>query len=213
MRVLKMTSVVSGALGVWLVAGQAWAQTPPAGGAAQKTPPATPPATAAPAAQAPRPFPEGAKIAFISLQFVASTSEQGKTATARIQEFTKKKQAELGEKQKAVEALRSKLLQGGGVMSDQARAQMEKEVEKLGRELQFAQQDAQSEQQELTNELQNEFQTKLVPVIDEVAKERGLHAVLSAEELVWADTGLDLSAEIIKRLDAASKTPAAPAKK
>ena len=212
MRVLKMTSVVTGALGVWLVAGQAWAQTPPAGGAA-KTPPATPPATAAPAPQAPRPFPEGAKIAFISLQFVASNSEQGKTATARIQEFTKKKQAELGEKQKAVEALRSKLLQGGGVMSDQARAQMEKEVEKLGRELQFAQQDAQSEQQELTNELQNEFQTKLVPIIDEVAKERGLHAVLSAEELVWADTGLDLSAEVIKRLDAASKTPAAPAKK
>lgn len=212
MRVLKTTIVVA-AVGLAAAAGPALARTPAAQTAPAKPAPAPAAQTPDKPAQAPRPFPEGAKIAFISLQFVASSSEEGKSATARIQEFTKKKQAELAEKQKAAEALRSKLLQGGGVMSDQARAQLEKEIEKLGRELQFAQQDAQAEQQELTAELQNEFQTKLVPIIDEVAKERGLHVVLSAEELVWADTGLDLSAEVIKRLDAASKTPAAPAKK
>ena len=172
--------------------------------------PAAPPA-AAPAqtaAAAPRPFPEGARIAYIDLQYIASNSAEGKTATAKIQEFAKKKTAELEGKQKALEAMRSKLLQGGTVLSDAARGQMEKDIDKAARELQFAQQEAQSEQQTLTQELQNEFQTRLNPVIDQVANEKGLHYVLSIADsgAVWVNTGLNISAEVMKRLDAAGKT-------
>ena len=81
---------------------------------------------------------------------------------------------------------------------------MEKDIDKMTRELQYAQQDAQSEQTQLTNELQTEFQTKLNPIIDQVAKEKGLQLVLSIADsgAVWADTGLNISAEVIKRLDA-----------
>src|SRR5919106_862887 len=99
---------------------------------------------AAAAAAAPRPFPEGAKIGYIDLQFIASNSAEGKSATGKIQEFAKKKTAELAEKNKNLEALRSKLLQGGTVLSDSARGQMEKDIDKMARELQFAQQEAQS---------------------------------------------------------------------
>lgn len=212
MRPLKTMTVMT-ALSVALAAGSAWAQTaPPAG--QKPAPPATPPATEKPAAAAaaaptPQPFPEGAKIAYISLQYIASNSVEGKAATGKIQEFAKKKTAELGDKQKQLEALRNKLLQGGTVMSDAARAQMEKDVEKMNRELQYAQQDAQAEQQQLTNDLQNEFQTKLNPIIDEVAKEKGLHLVLSIDDsgAIWANTGLNLSLEVMKRLDAQKGAP------
>jgi outer membrane protein len=214
MKPLK-TMIVIAAVGVALPAGPAIAQTP-----AGQTPPTTPPAqqpaapTPPPAAQAPapRPFPEGAKIAYIDLQFIATNSVEGKAATGKIQEFTKKKQAELEAKQKALEAARNKLLQGGSVLSDSARSQQEKEIDKMTRELQYAQQDAQSEQQQLTNDLQNDFQTRLNPIIDVVAKEKGLHLVLSIADsgAVWADTGLNISAEVMKRLDAGSKTTAAP---
>ena len=97
------------------------------------------------------------------------------------------------------------------MLSDQARSQMEKDIDKMTRELQYAQQDAQSEQTQLTNELQTEFQTKLNPIIDQVAKEKGLQLVLSIADsgAVWADTGLNISAEVMKRLDA-SKPAAAP---
>jgi len=205
MRLLKMMIVMT-ALGVALAAGPAWAQTPPAAKPAQ-------PAAAQPAPAAPQPFPEGAKIAYIDLQYIASNSNDGKAATAKIQEFAKKKSAELAEKNKTVEALRNKLLQGGTVMSDQARLQLEKEIEKLGRELQFAQQDAQAEQQELTQTLQSEFQTRLNPIIDEVAKEKALHVVFSIVDsgAIWANTGLDITPEVMKRLDAATGKPAAAA--
>ena len=215
MKALK-TMIVIAALGIVLTAGPAFAQaTPPA------TPPAQPPATQQPAAPAPtqpapRPFPEGAKIAYVDLQYIASNSAEGKSATTKIQEFAKKKTAELEGKQKALETARNKLLQGGTVLSDQARSQMEKDIDKMTRDLQYAQQDAQSEQQQLTNDLQTEFQTKLNPIIDQVAKEKGLQFVLSIADsgAVWADTGLNISAEVMKRLDAGKSTAApAPPKK
>jgi Skp family chaperone for outer membrane proteins len=217
---LKMMIAIA-ALGLALSAGPAFAQTPPPAGGQQPAPtspaPQPPPKPAPPPpaqAAAPRPFPEGAKIAYVDLQFIASNSVEGKAATGKIQEFTKKKAAELEGKQKALEAARNKLLQGGTVLSDQARSQMEKEIDKMTRELQYAQQDAQSEQQSLTADLQTEFQTRLNPIIDEVAKEKGLHFVISIADsgAVWADTGLNISAEVMKRLDA-GKTPAAPVKK
>jgi Skp family chaperone for outer membrane proteins len=203
------------ALALALAAGPALAQPPgtakPAPDTQKPAAPATQkPAEPAPAAQAPapRPFPEGAKIAYIDLQFIASNSAEGKQATAKIQEFAKKKTAELEGKSKALESMRSKLLQGGTVLSDTARGQMEKDIDKMARELQFAQQEAQSEQQALTTDLQNDFQTRLNPIIDVVANEKGLHYVLSIADsgVVWVNTGLNISAEVMKRLDAAVKT-------
>jgi outer membrane protein len=202
---------------VALAAGSAWAQTPttPAPPATQKPaeqPPAAPPPSAA---AAPRPFPEGAKVAYIDLQYIASNSVEGRAATAKIQEYAKKKTAELEGKQKSLEAARQKLLQGGTVLSDSARSQMEKDIEKQARELQYAQQEAQSEQQSLTQDLQNDFQTRLNPIIDQVANEKGLHLVLSIADsgAVWVNTGLNISAEVMKRLDSAKPAAAPPVKK
>ena len=196
---------------VALAAGSAWAQTPttPAPPATQKP---EPPVTTPPPGTAPRPFPEGAKVAYIDLQYIASNSVEGKAATAKIQEYAKKKTAELEGKQKSLEAARQKLLQGGTVLSDSARSQMEKDIEKQARELQYAQQEAQSEQQSLSQDLQNDFQTRLNPIIDQVANEKGLHLVLSIADsgAVWVNTGLNISAEVMKRLDSA-KPAAAPA--
>ncbi len=210
MREQKMLILIA-AVSVVLATGPVWAQTPPAQGApAGQTPPAqTPPAAQQPAAQAqpPKPFPEGAKIAYVNINVIAGNSVEGKAASAKIQDFVKKRQAEIQEKQKTLQSQQAKLQQGVSVMSDQARGQLEKEITKLSRELQIAQEDSQTETQQLTQELQAEFQQKLYPVIDALANERGLHMVFSSADAgaIWWHTGLDLSAEVIKRFDAASK--------
>jgi Skp family chaperone for outer membrane proteins len=217
MSVLKMKMcVVIVAVSAALAAGRAWAQTPPTQPPAQppaaQQPPVQPPATQPPAAQPqpPKPFPEGAKVAYVNINIIAANSVEGKAATGKIQEYVKKKQAEIQDKQKALQALQTKLQQNVTVMSDQARGQLEKDITKQSRELQSAQEDAQQEQQQLTQDLQTEFQQKLYPVIDQIATEKGLHMVFSIADsgAIWANTGLDLSAEVIKRFDAAAKTPA-----
>jgi len=196
-----------------VAAGTALAQTPPPTQPPAKPPaqPATPPAAApVPKPEAPRPYPEGAKIAYIDIQAVASNSIEGKAATAKLQELEKKKVAEISEKNKALEAAKTKQATSSTIMNDSARLALEKEVDKLTREVQFLQQEAQSERGALQAELQVEFQRKLNPVLEQVGKEKGLHMLVDINNAgaVWVDVGLDLTGEVIKRLDAAT-----PAKK
>jgi outer membrane protein len=216
MRALKSVIVV-GALALGLGAGAALAQTPPPQNPPAQNPPAqNPPAqpqitpTPQPPPAAPKPFPEGAKIAYIDLQRIAQASEEGKAAATKIQEYEKKKLGEIQEKNKQLEEMRKKLEQGGTVLSDSARGQIEKDIDRTTRELQFMQQSAQAERDQLERELNAEFQRKLNPVIEQVAKEKGLQMLFSIRDngAVWADTGLDLSEEVVKRFDAATKAPA-----
>ena len=109
--------------------------------------------------------------------------------------------------------MQAKLKDGAAVLSETARPQLEKEIDKAQRDIQFSQQNAQAEMTELQNDLQGEFQQRLFPVIKQVAEEKGLHAVFSIADsgVAYYDPGLDISDEVIKRLDSA-KT-AAPVKK
>jgi outer membrane protein len=147
------------------------------------------------------------------MQRIAQNSAEGKAAATKIQALQKQKLGEIQEKNKQVEELRKKLDQGGTVLSDSARGQIEKDIDRTSRELQFMQQNAQAEAEGLERELNAEFQRKLNPILEQVGKEKGLLMLFSIRDngAVWADTGLDLSEEVIKRFDAATKT--APAKK
>jgi Skp family chaperone for outer membrane proteins len=204
------------ALSLVLAAGPSLAQTPPT----QQTPPQTPPAAkpaqpAPPPAQPappPRPFPEGAKVAYVNIQAVAANSAQGRAFSVKIQELQKKKNDELGEKNKALTAAQQKLQQGATVMSDDARATLEKDIDRMTRELQFLTQNAQAEVQELQTELQADFQKSLEPIIERVATAKGLQLVFSVADsgLVWADRGLDVTLEVIKEFDVAAVKPKAP---
>jgi outer membrane protein len=198
------------ALGVTLVAGPVFAQAP-AGQTKPATPPAAPPAVSQPASQAqpPKPFPEGAKMAWVDVQYIASESTEGKAARTRIQALQQTKTTDLQGKQKALEAAQQKLNAGGSVMSDSARDAATKEVERLNRDFQRSQQDAQEEIQSLTRDLQDEFQKKLLPLIGEVAAAKGLHMVFSGYDsgLLWADPGLNITQDVIKRLDTGGLAP------
>jgi Skp family chaperone for outer membrane proteins len=184
--------------------------TPPAG----QPPAAQPPAPQPPPAQTakpPAPFPQGAKVAYVNLQLIAQTSREGQAANAKAADFTKKKQAEIAEKQKQLQGNQQKLQTGGTVLSDAARAQLEKDIERQGRELERLQQDAQADFDMLNRDLQAEFNKKLFPILEQISNEHQLHFLFSAADagLIWAAEGLDLSLEAVKRLDSASTGAAA----
>ena len=201
-------------LAVGLSAAPAFAQAKPAQAAPKPAPatqqPAAPAAQppAAPAPQPPAPFPQGARIAFFNIQRVANESSEGKASTAKVQALMQKKQNEIAEKGKALQANQQKLQTSSGVMSESARTQLEKEIERQQVEAQRLQQDAQAEVNELQQELQGEFQKRLFPIVQQVAQEKGLQMLLSQVDagIVWADPGLDLTDEIVKKLDANKAT-------
>ena len=143
---------------------------------------------AAPAAAPPQaPLPPGAKIAFVNLQAIAVNSADGRAANAKIEALVKKKQSEL---------------------------EASKANQKTPQDAQRLQQEATQEVQKLQADLQNEFQQKLVPILRQMAQEKHLSALMGAQEsgVIYAEPGLDLTAEAIRRLDAATPAAAAPKK-
>lgn len=189
---------VAAALSVWVLGSTAFAQTPP-------------PAAAVPPQQAPL------RMAFLDLQRIASESAEGKVRTARVQELSKKKAAELQEKTKALQTNQQKLQQGGAVLNDAARAQTQREIDRLTTEIDRFQEDANAEVQELQQQQLAEFQEQLRPIVDAVVKELAIGLLFSAADAgaIYVDPSLDITAEVIKRFDAAkpaqgAKPAAAP---
>jgi Skp family chaperone for outer membrane proteins len=189
------------------------AQTPPVQKPLAQAPPAQkPPAPSTTPAPAPAaPFPEGARVAFLYIQRVLEQSAEGKAATAKIGALQQKKLTELGERNKALEAAQQKV--NSPSLSDDARAQAQKEVDKLQVEIQRAQQDAQAELDELRGRLNADFETKLGPIIQQLVAEKGVEILFSRENagMLWSEPGLDLTGDVIKRFDAAmAKAPTPP---
>lgn len=194
-------------LSVMLGAAPTFAQAPaPAQPAAQT--PAQPAA-----APAPRPFPEGTKYAVINIQRIANESAQGRVSTAKVQALNQQKVTELNEKNKALQAAQQKLEAGASVLSINAAAQLQKEIERQQIDIQRFTEDAQQELTTLQQQLQGDFEQRLTPIIQQVATEKGLHMIFSAADagLVWGDPSLDLTADVIARFDKANPAPAAPA--
>ncbi len=215
MKSLTMLIVIA-ASGTLLVATPGYAQGPPPAqppaGAKPATPaPAPPPPTAA-APQPPKPFPEGAKVAFVSYEALLNASAEGKAAGTKFDDWAKKKQTELLAKQTQLKSMQDKL--DSSVLNDASRAQLAKDVERGQRDLTFAQQDAQKERDEMLQQLRTELQQKVQPILEQVRVEKGLLMIFSINDagVVAADLGLDLTEEVMKRFDAASKTAPAPKK-
>ena len=211
-------------LSAMLAAGPVYAQAPPAPRPAAPAAPAAPrPAAPAPAAQQPAappapqrvPFQAGLKYAYINIQDVAANSNEGKALSAKVKALQDQKAKEVQDKNKALQAAQEKLEKSGGVMNEAARAQLQLDIERQQRDLQRLTEDAQQDLQTLAQQLQDEFGRKLNPIIDQVAREAKVDFVFNAAEsgLVWAQPGMDLTADVIKAFDAAGKTPApAPAR-
>jgi len=186
---------VAAVLGVLVSSATAFAQTPP-------------PAAAVAPPQAPL------RMAFLDLQRVAAESSEGKVASGRVQELTKKKTAELQEKTKALQANQEKIKAGGAVLNDAARAQTQRDIERLTLEIDRFQEDANAEVQQLQQELQGDFQEKLRPVVDALVKELSIGLLFSAGDAgaIYVDPSLDITGEVIKRFDSGKYKPtAAPA--
>jgi outer membrane protein len=212
--------VVIAALSLVLASAPSFAQgtqpTPAPGTAPSPAPAQTTPGP-------PRPFPEGTKFAFINIQRVAGESTEGKASTAKVQALNQQKVAQLNDLNKKLQADQAKLQQQTSVMSDAARGQLERDIDRQQKEIQRFTQDAQEEVQQLQQDLQNGFQGRLLPVIQQVVAERGLQILFSQNDsgIVWADSALDITNDVIKRFDAAAPagttsaapapTPAAPA--
>lgn len=186
------------ALAAVLVAGQALAQTPPP---TTQTPPDAP-APQAPAQ--PVPFPADSKFGFVDLQTVISQSALGKAGSQQLEALSKRLETELTGLQTKLKDAQSKQQSQSQLLSEVAASQLAKDIDRLNREIQFKQQEAQSELQAMQADLLGDFEKKVVPIMEAMAKEKGLYALINVADsgALYVHPGLNLSPELVKRVDA-----------
>ena len=195
------------------------------GAPAQQPPPAPAPKPAAPA-QAPQPpappppFPAGAKIAFVNMQLVVAESKLGKAGQDRMKKLHDDNQAKLAQLAKTIQDQQTKINTQSGAVSDSALQTMRRDLDRMQLDAQAAQQKSNADEQNLNEDLLTDFSQKAMPVIEALRVEKDLWVILGVTDVgengggqlivASANPGLDLSMEVVKRLDA--KFPTADAK-
>ena len=150
-------------------------------------------------------LPEGAVIGWVNVPEIAAVSASGQELAGQVQTLNEEKISEINAMNTELQASQEKLEQGASVLSETAAAQLQRDIGRLQVDIQRATEDAQVEIQALTEELQIDFQNSVYPIIEEVATEKQLHIVLSVTDagVIWTAPGLNITADVITRFDAA----------
>ena len=173
-------------------------------------------------AQAPTAAPAGpavigtAKLAWLNLEQAIFSCDEGKREFTTVQQYVDKKNSELESLKKELDTLRNQLSIQGAKLTDDARADLEEQIESKDTQLQRFQQDTQKDIDSRRVKVTNYVGRKMLPVIEKIAKEKGLSAVLyiNPQRDAFIDPALVITDEVIKAYNqanpvAAPKAPAA----
>ena len=169
--------------------------------------PATPQATAPKPPATPLPFPADAKVGFVNLQMIVSESKLGKVGQEKVQALLTKQNAERTARNAEVQKLQQEIQAGATVLTPQVLQQKNGEVDRLTRQAQFDEQQRQVDLNALQGQLLDELGEKVMPIIEAIRAEKGLWMIMTpsgdGSGVAAVNPAIDLSAEVIKRLDAA----------
>ena len=116
------------------------------------------------------------KTIVVSIQRVITDSAEGRAASQRLQALLQKMTTDLAAKQKEL-------------------------AEPTGPEFQRLAQQSQVDYANAQRQAQADIRTKLVPIVAEIAAQHGVDVILNSDTLVWAAPRLDVTAEVIAKLD------------
>jgi outer membrane protein len=172
----------------------------------------------APAPQAPA-VPASFKMAWVNLEQAIFSSDEGKREFSEVQKFVDAKNTELDTLQKELESLRNQMSVQGAKLTDEARMELEEQIELKDTALQRFRQDTQKEIDSKRVRATNYVGRRMQPVIEKISREKGISAVLyfNASRDAWVDPSLNITEDVVKAYNqtypvGASKTPA-PAQK
>src|SRR5690606_35445778 len=130
----------------------------------------------------------------------------GRGGMDKMRALADQRNTEVGTKTKEVQTLQQEIQSGQNVLSSAVIAQKTAELDRKNRELQFLQEQMQVDIENLRQQLLEDFGEKVLPIVEQIRAERNLWVIFSQGEgsnVAAVHTGLDVSAEVIRRLDAA----------
>ncbi len=144
------------------------------------------------------------KIGVINSQEVLQKSTEGKEVMARMQEKDKSNQTKLTKLDEEIRQLETKLNTQRLTLTQESIIQLTSDLERKRTERKRFAEDSLRELQELRFRLFNKVQNEVLPIIEEIGKERNLDIIfdLTNSGAVYFSPTIDVTAEVIRRYDA-----------
>lgn len=156
---------------------------------------------------------EGGKIGMLNSQEVLEKSVEGKKAIAKLQAADKTFSDQITKIDDQIKQLQGRLSAQSLTLTAAAAAGIQADIQKRQTDRQRSVEDASRSMQDLQATTMSQIQADLMPVIEQVRKDKGLDLIfdLTKSGTVFYNPVLDLTAEVIRRYDAIKAAP--PVKK
>jgi len=145
-------------------------------------------------------------IAYVSPEKAFAESAAGKAARTEFEKLQAEKSRAIDKRNEALRAQQAAYETSATIMTEAARSQRQKELQKFQIDVERFIEVAQAELTGARRELEGAFLAKLRPAVEQVAKVKGLQLVLNADTgaVVWGQPSLDITPDVVKELSAAA---------
>ena len=144
------------------------------------------------------------KIGVVNSQEVLEKSAEGKKVMAQIQERDKKNQDSIAKLDEEIRNLETRINTQRLTLTQEALMNMSSDLEKKRTERKRFAEDSLREMQEFTARLFQKVQNELLPIIEQVGKDKGMDLIfdLARSGAIYFNPTTNLTQEVITRYDA-----------
>jgi outer membrane protein len=150
----------------------------------------------------------GTKTAVINFQGALIGTKDGQKAAQELEAKFGPKRKELNDRQAEIASLNDQLRKGSNTMSQDAQAQLEREIQSKNTRLQRDSQDAQDQWNAEDQRLLQGLGQRMIAVIEKYAKDNGYSMVMDDSSpntpVLYASTAIDITQDIISLYDKTS---------
>jgi Skp family chaperone for outer membrane proteins len=147
---------------------------------------------------------QAVKIRVVNSQDDLEKSDEVKRVMAQIQDKDKQNQSRLGPLDEDIRNLETRINTQRLTLTNEAMMQLSSDLEKKRTERKRFAEDSLREMQEFTGRLFQRVQTELLPIIEQVGKEKNLDIILDLARsgAIYFNPTIDLTQEVITKYDA-----------
>lgn len=148
------------------------------------------------------------KVGVINSQDILENSTEGKKVIAQLQDKDKRTQDELARMDEETRKLETKLNTQRLTLSEESIIQISSDLEKKRTERKRYAEDSMRDFQELQVRLFNKVQNELMPIIQQIGKEKGFDVIfdLVKSGAIYFNPTIDITDEVIKKYNASKET-------
>ena len=159
------------------------------------------------------PAQEASKLGIVNSAEILEKSVEGQRAQAQLQAADKKYTESITRLDDQLKQLQNRLNAQRLTLTAEAAARIQADIQRAQTERQRTAEDASRAMQELQARTLGQLQNEIMPIIEQLRKDKELDVILDAGKsgIVFVSSALDLTAELIRRYDALKAAP--PAKK